>query len=607
MGVSCSDNREPGPSQQSNLKLRVKSRSDKSTEGEIEDREQSISYEHHELKQGAPNDMFQQRSLTNFQIAYEAPGSNPLRRSQTVTSYKKTYSNFMNFPTELTGPHYDASDNRFWKLLDKWKPKTISEETENEQINDTKNSETDRADIHPKVLDEWNTFINDKKNEIFKKQIEQGTMDEGKFRDQFNIQVGDKEKCKWVDTFLLRKEAKSQKPPMPVLSSWDEMVALFGDEKNPKACAPVYWTEEVSVGWGDRARLIRVGVDVPAIWEIADAEQMITADLYITFTWQVQAKRDDIWDNVKRDFKVPVWKILLRSGKFITNLKKWDVLDDNLSCGNEERGRTTIIQRVTMTADFSQEFELSRFPFDEQTIGWTIRYWLIPYSFRINENTIQRRGRLIFYEDIKWNCRVKNKALKPQDEWTIIPEGQVYDKLKFISTVTDRSMDPKSGRVWPEISFSFKVKRNPDFMLWNVALPITLIVYFGLFGNGTAFYNDFDRTSFTAALLFTIFSIKNNVQYALSKVGYSTTLDTYILLSQGMVILQGMCGVMFSHFATDTLRNEDVEELNDYMLPLVLGICGFLIWTYITFQFWKGRSLTCKCPWRYCEDTDSAV
>jgi len=546
------------------------------------------------------------RSLTGTTEGYQRQVSTPsLKRAQTARS--EVYYTKGSVPSELTHPHYDDGNARFLKLLDNWNPKKTGDEIKNDQVQDVQYPETDLSDIPRKELDTWNSFINDESNEVFKKDIKQGTMNESTFRAKFDIHVEEKERCKWVDRFLLKNEAKSQKPPMPVLSSWEEMVKLFGDEKNITACAPVYWKKEVSVGWGDRARLIRVGVDVPAIWEIADAEQMITADLYITFTWQVKAKRDDIWDNVKRDFKYPVWKILLRKGKFITNLKKWDILDDHLSCGNEEKGRTTIIQRVTMTADFSQEFELSRFPFDEQTIGWTIRYWLIPYSFRINENTIQRRGRLIFYEDIKWNCRVKNKALKPQDEWTIIPEGQVYDKLKFISTVTDRSMDPKSGRVWPEISFSFKVKRNPDFMLWNVALPITLIVYFGLFGNGTAFYNDFDRTSFTAALLFTIFSIKNNVQYALSKVGYSTTLDTYILLSQGMVILQGMCGVMFSHFATDTLRNEDVEELNDYMLPLVLGICGFLIWTYITFQFWKGRSLTCKCPWRYCEDTDSAV
>jgi len=554
-------------------------------------------------------------------------GSNTLTRSRTAfsaASYKKGC-----VPVELTHPYYDTSNGRFMKLLDDWKPKKSTDEIKNELMNDALNTDTDLADIDSKVLDEWNNFIYDPRNEDFKRQIEQGTMNESIFRAQFDINVEEKTMCNWVDRFLLKKERKSQKPPMPVLSSWEEMVELFGDKNNPpKPGAPEYWAKEVSVGWGDRARLIRVGVDVPAIWEIADAEQMITADLYITFTWKVQAKRDEIWDSVKRDFKVPVWKILLRKGKFITNLKKWDILDDHLSCGNEDNGRTTIIQRVTMTADFSQEFELSRFPFDEQTIEWTIRYWLIPYSFRNEtedktaqnetedttvqnetEDTVKRRGRLIFYEDIKWNCRVKSKALKPSDEWSIIPKGQVYDKLKFTSTVTDRSMDPKCGRVWPEIRFSFQVKRNPDFMLWNVALPITLIVYFGLFGNGTAFYNDFDRTSFTAALLFTIFSIKNNVQYALSKIGYSTTLDTYILLSQGMVILQGMFGVWFSHVATEILRNEEVEELNDYIYPLVLGISGFVIWTLITIQFCRGGSLSLSYIAQKCcggEDTDNA-
>jgi len=524
--------------------------------------------------------------------------SSPIVRAQTVRSWSHSLRSLY-VPAELTLPWYDDSDGRSRKLLEKWKPKKRSDEIKNEQLNEAKILETDLAETHPKLLEEWNSFIHDKKNADFKRQIEEGTMNEYTFREQFKIEVGEKDKCKLVDKYLLTKEIKSQKPPMPVLSSWEEMVQLFGDEKEHKACAPAYWKNEVSVGWGDRARLIKVGVDVPAIWEIADAEQMITADLYITFTWEVKAKRDEIWDSVKREFRVPVWKIVLKSGKFISNLKKHDILDDHLSCGDEKNGRVTIIQRVTMTADFSQVFELSRFPFDEQIIGWTIRYWLIPYSFMEDGKTILRRGRLIFYEDIKWKCRVKKNALKPVDEWSIIrDEEQLYDKLNFEFTVTDTLMDPKNGRVWPEIRFSFKVKRNPDFMLWNVVLPITLIVYFGLFGNLTAFYNDFDRTSFTAALLFTIFSIKNNVQYALSKIGYSTALDSYILLSQGMVILQGVCGVLISHVESETLRKGSEEgELEDYMGPLVLGICGSFIWTYITYRFWMRRPLSCIC---YC-------
>merc|ERR550534_3205821 len=106
-------------------------------------------------------------------------------------------------------------------------------------------------------------------------------------------------------------------------------------------------------------------------------------------------------------------------------------------------------------------------------------------------------------------------------------------------------MDPKKGRRWPELRFSFQIRRNPEFMKWNVALPITMIVLFGLVGNVTALDSDFDRTSFTAALLFTVFSIKGNVQYALSKVGYRTTLDSYILFSQAVIIIQGSWACSF--------------------------------------------------------------
>jgi len=206
-----------------------------------------------------------------------------------------------------------------------------------------------------------------------------------------------------------------------------------------------------------------------------------------------------------------------------------------------------------------------------------------------------KEGRLIFYEDIDWNCRVKRKALKNADEWTIVrprewKDGD-YDRLTFISTLTDKSMDPKKGRQWPEISFSFQIERNPEFMKYNVAVPITMIVIFGLIGNLTAFFSDFDRTSFTAALLFTIFSIKSNVQYALYKVGYRTTLDTYILSSQAMVIFQGVLGVIFSHVLGDEVRQEEKLEWEEYLLPIIFGVVGLFCWGFITFRFWTGKTL----------------
>jgi len=507
-------------------------------------------------------------------------------------------------PAELTSAYYDPGDKIFRSLLKEQKTKEKFDDNKNQIKDDAMDPEIKEllAGIEAEKLHKWNAFI--EKNKKVKRAIQQGTMNESEFRKNFGIHEEETTLCQQVDRFLLSKELKhrSSKPPMPVLSSWEELVKLFGDEKL-EACAPEYWKNEVQRGRGERARLIKVGVDVPAIWEIADAEQIITADLYMTFTWQVYAKRNEIWDSVKREFIIPIWKIRLRSGKFITNLKTTEILDDEMSCGNEKDGKTTVIQRITMTADFSQEFKLHRFPFDQQVIEWVIRYWLLPYS----QGGVVKRGRLIFYEDISWQCRVKKKALKPSDEWEVVrKEGDKYNKLTFISTVTDKDMDPKMGRLWPEIRFSFNVKRNPEFMIWNIAVPITLIVVFGLFGNLTAFYSDFDRTSFTAALLFTIFSIKSNVQYALSKVGYRTTLDSYILLSQAMVIVQGVVGVVFSHISHEILREELEMDLQIFMLPIIFGIGGLIVWGFITLQFCTGRSLSCSCFCKFCEDTDGA-
>jgi len=497
-------------------------------------------------------------------------------------------------PPEDTNVLFDKSDH-MQSLLQKCAQitresrRSVVEEKEREpRMSDKEVTESGgQIPETPKIYERWNKIV--RESEALTIGLKKGTMDERTLRDAFEVEKED-EQSKLVDQFLIRNESP-QALLMPVMSSWDEMVELFGDAGAVKECAPEYWEDEVSNGRSERARLIKVGIDIPAVWRIEDALQEITADLYITFTWKVKKQRDEIWDNVSREFIIPVWKVRLRNGKFISNLKDSTIMDEDMAAGNEKDGLTTIIQRITITANFSQSFDLHRFPFDVQKVEFMIRYWLIPYC---SKKFGEKRGRLIFYEDIQWECRVKENALKPSDEWVLIrfPKHE-YDKLRVISDLTHEKKDPKNGRRWPEIRFFFIIKRNPEFMKWNVALPITMIVVFGLIGNLTAFYSDFDRTSFTAALLFTIFSIKSNVQYALSKVGYRTTLDGYILLSQAMVILQGAVGVAFSHTTNNEVRLELPEDWDMFMVPMIFGGLGLIFWVIMTIRFWKGEKLFC--------------
>jgi len=510
----------------------------------------------------------------------------PANMSRSVTEVVKRHKK-IDVPAEETNMFFDKNDG-MGNLL-----KVTQTEQKTQQMIETETQEAKSkerellGDIPKEMLTEWNGIISE--SEDLKASLKQGKIDEKTLRARLGVNDEDEQACKWVDNFLMNEEPNSA-VVMPILTSWKEIKELFGSGDDCKNGAPEYWQTEGNTKREERARLIKVGVDIPAIWAIEDAAQEITADLYITFTWKVAASRKAIWDRTRRDFIKPIWKIRLRSGKFINNLNVYSIMDDEISCGDEKDGQSTIIQRITMTATFSQNFDLRRFPFDTQTISFTIRYWLIPYLLK----AAPKRGRLIFYEDIAWNCRVKENALKPSDEWEICrpKDYDGYDRLKFISTLTNEKLDPKNGRRWPEISFSFEIKRNPEFMKWNTAVPITMTVLFGLIGNLTAFNSDFDRTSFTAALLFTIFSIKNNVQYALSKVGYRTTLDNYILLSQAMIIVQGAVGVCFSHVSNFKAEDEELgEDWSDYLLPGFFGILGLICWGYVTFRFWRGKTL----------------
>jgi len=431
------------------------------------------------------------------------------------------------------------------------------------------------------VYEEWDKLVD--KNEALKRDLISGKINERRLRTEFKVSEDNQKECVWVGQYLMSKEPDNTFP-MPILSSWEDLIEKFGDAKKIKPGAPAYWQDEVSKGRGESARLIKVGVEIPAIWEINDADQSITADLYIGFNWKVKAKKQDIWNKISREFTAPIWKVRLRKGKFITNLKNCDIFEDEIYCKEEVNGVTTIIQRITMTANFSQHFDMHKFPFDFQTIAFTIRYWLDDYKTTAGT----KRGRLIFYEDINWACRVKENALKPSDEWLIIKKdsNDTRDMLDFVSKLTAEKFDPsKLKRRWPEINFSFRIKRIPEFMKWNIAVPVTLTLGFGLGGNLTAIDSDFDRTAFTAALLFTIFSIKSNVQHALSKVGYRTTLDSYILLSQAMVILEGAVGVYFTHAEND----------GTYNLPSIFGGLGLICWGIITYRFWNGKNLLVYC------------
>jgi len=335
------------------------------------------------------------------------------QRSATTGSIHKT-----EVPPEDTNPWFDM-DDRMQNLL-RGVVKNASGTLEGKQEEDplglpaNQRSEELQDPKNMEMVEKGDRKI---ENEASTKDFEKEKMDERKHRQEFELESDRKESCALVDKFLVTNEKplaleKSQPLLEPVLSSHEDMLKLFGGPDSINAKAPSYWEAEVSKGITEHARLIKVGIDIPAVWGIEDALQEITADLYITFTWEVEAKREDIWNSVTREFTAPIWKVRLRNGKLISNLRDSLYVDEELSCGNEANGHTTIIQRMTITAHFSQKFDLHRFPFDVQKVGFQIRYWLMPYSYPLGE----KRGRLIFYEDIDWNCRVKEDALKPTDE-----------------------------------------------------------------------------------------------------------------------------------------------------------------------------------------------
>jgi len=443
----------------------------------------------------------------------------------------------------------------------------------------------DFKDIPTSTYERWNNIISE--NEDLKKRLQSGNMDERTLRKAFNVDENNLVECNWVDQYLMSREYISNLV-LPCLSSQEEMVDLFGDAENVKRCAPEHWKAEISKTRIERAKLIKVGVDVPAIWEIRDKKGEMVCDLYLTFTWKVKARRDEIWFSASRVFIKPVWSVGARDGKLITNLKKVFQLHDELSCGNEENGLCQIIQRINITGTFSQKFLFRRFPFDAHEMEFSWTYWLSP---SINEGE-ETRGRLIFYEDVAWGCRVRENAMKQSDEWLLIYlPNEVRGKIKCISDLSKVQLDPKYGRRWPTFRCVFHIKRDPQFIKLNYALPITLIVVFGLIGNLTAFYSDFDRSSFTAALLFTIVTIDGNASNKLNQVGYQTTLDTYILCAQIMVVLQGVVGVIFSHIANNTIEADAADALEDYQIPMIFGALGLFCWGILTYRFWTGREL----------------
>jgi len=374
---------------------------------------------------------------------------------------------------------------------------------------------------------------------------------------------------------------------------------------HPTCLCPSYWHKELASGRKEQAQLIKVGIDVTNIWNIDSAEQCVDAHLFVNFTWEVDALKSDIWDPRAKEFiddKITLIDVKTLEGKIFQNLMKKDYYSNTLSPGSCMGGKTQITQRLQISGTFSQQFSLEKFPFDEQELEFILVDWVQPYrkplpaSKNAKDGNISRyqyptRGRKLFYEDPLWKCRVKKGALAPSDEWELMrwdwqKPDDTFNRLDIDFGLTDP--DPKIHRQWPKIVIKCRLHRRPEFIKWNAALPICMTVVFGLVGNLTALENDFDRTSFTAALLFTIFSIKSNVSYALSKVGYRNRLDNFIIISQFVIILLGMIGVFFSYNLPDA---GDVDEVLKYYLMLYPGFCLLAVYLLVFIQFWRGFGL----------------
>ena len=260
-------------------------------------------------------------------------------------------------------------------------------------------------------------------------------------------------------------------------------------------------------------------VEVNRLADIDIIGQRFRAECFLQFAFEGGALDDDLC-RPGADFPVDEWgrPTYRPSAEWyvaqfdFNNAHEYKLLDAKVVADDDD-----LLINMRFEGCFSELMELEKFPFDAQELTMSASFNLrtkgmTPLQIRNSPTALTTIAPNAFVDGKMW-------TLHPALELTPGEYG-VVDERKF-----------------PALKMTILVGRNPQFYLWNVALPVCLFVPMCLMQYCVPRDYTAERLGVSLAIVLTAIAHKYSMTTLVPSVNYLTFLDLYVLLSLGLISL----------------------------------------------------------------------
>jgi hypothetical protein len=219
---------------------------------------------------------------------------------------------------------------------------------------------------------------------------------------------------------------------------------------------------------------------------------------------------------------------------------------------------------------FAEEFELQRFPFDEQFLN-------------ISMSVLKSRHLVTLQANEQYPSTFVCSNFQMGNIYAV-----AYEDLVLTTKTFSNAKESASGLVYPRFAFSILLVRKPMYYITNIAIPMMVLTYLAFLSFAVSFdgsrLDTSDRLSITLTLLLTAVAYKFVVASAIPQVSYLTLLDQYISFCFGFICIIMIENAIYPYLETRRGWNIGRKEEN-YVFYVLIGLFTvinaiWLIWTW---------------------------
>ncbi|MBE3603912.1 hypothetical protein IMX07_09775 [bacterium] len=271
---------------------------------------------------------------------------------------------------------------------------------------------------------------------------------------------------------------------------------------------------------GGRPLRVALALHVINLASIDEVAQQFTLSAYLLASW-----RDSrlAWtpngpaDNLRRYHPEDIWTPALVILNAANRPQFYDI-------GISARPDGAVSYSARMDVTLSANFNLRKFPFDEQTLE------VIVHPNRVN------LGRVVFIAapDAAW-MTTEFETYSPLASW----------RLAGVGSRLDQAPGPRGGEI-SEMRFAIKLRRRWQFYLWKLCLPLLLMVCL----SWSVFWIDphdlGNQVQIAVTTILTIIAFGLALSFTLPRISYLTFLDAFFLTSY-VFVFAAMLELMMVH------------------------------------------------------------